>query len=62
MPHIGRRSRNPPALGFAQSFYSRISQIYQSRFNGFIQQFSRKPLKRLLGKKWSGDHRAEAAV
>jgi len=31
----GGGAPNPPAIGFAQSFCSRISQIYQCRFNGF---------------------------
>jgi len=31
----GGGAPNPPAIGFTQSFCSRISQIYQCRLNGF---------------------------
>jgi len=31
----GGGAPNPAAIGFAQSFCSRITQIYQCRFNGF---------------------------
>ena len=58
----GGGAPNPPAIGFAQSFCSRISQISRRRFNGFTDRITRKPLKRLLGSERPLIHRAEAAV
>ena len=40
----GGGAPNPPAIGFAQTFCSGISQIYQRRFNG-SRLDQRKPLE-----------------
>ena len=45
----GGGAPNLPAIGFAQSFCSWISQIYQCRFNGFSWKVLRNLLKRLTG-------------